>query len=652
MSGECDNDHRQEKELCFLIAKFLKSKFPELASRFIDECEKSKMFPSSIFCNAPNYNQLDQSLYPSIPVNHLINLLKLPPVERFNASSWNSNNISLLRPIYRQTLPNKSDLSLFRPIIRMVGHFFVPYCLAIDKTSQILISGSDDGKVKVWQMPDMNLLQSYTLSKGGITEILVHPSNSYFCFSDDKGVFVTVSIRTGLVKRKIDNLGEGINAFKFSSCGKFVAISTKSAKIYIWKFNELLDNKNCFCCFQVKTTSTWWLEFTPGGSFLVFVGGDLKIYIFSLSKMKGELVYESPADDISSITINKRPPYSLICVESNTDSLTLLKTNLDSTKPHISNNSLTATTINNNNMNLNNGNSVNLNIEFGYRFDDELDSFDVKGYNDEEWSQMANDVSKLLNQKVTLNLTTANLVDARWNCDESLIIVLTRNALYAWQSPTKTNTYTQPDSHEDSQEENSQNDRQDAHIKKAGNFRLMHKIEHKYLLSHCSALELHPTKPLIAFVACVEGTCSIWDITLQKELATIELCQSPTCITWAPDGSYISAADYCCGITVIAASLQTNVKSAQQFLACEFDNNDTESNDEVEDEEFQDEMILDATGNPLMEQPKRMRLMQIRTSVVQQMPSKVAVEFETTLDKKKYLQSKSSSSSSNIIIMM
>lgn len=59
------------KEICFLIAKFLQKLYPEIGQMFIKECEKNQLFPSSIFLDSVSYDQLNTSIYPSIPSNQI-----------------------------------------------------------------------------------------------------------------------------------------------------------------------------------------------------------------------------------------------------------------------------------------------------------------------------------------------------------------------------------------------------------------------------------------------------------------------------------------------------------------------------------------------------------------------------------------------------
>ena len=65
-----------ETELYFLIAKYLKTKFPEVGDAFIKECEEKHLFPSRVFAKNPSFNTLDTKVVSGIPDDQLLRLVK------------------------------------------------------------------------------------------------------------------------------------------------------------------------------------------------------------------------------------------------------------------------------------------------------------------------------------------------------------------------------------------------------------------------------------------------------------------------------------------------------------------------------------------------------------------------------------------------
>ena len=121
----------EEKKLCFLIAKYLKSSFPEIASAFIKECEKQKKFPSSVFFDTPSFLQLESSESPNVPKNQLLQLLTFA----LNNFCEESNEKKIFK---------NNEFDKFIPLKRVLCHRCPPTHLEIDRTSRIMLSGSSD----------------------------------------------------------------------------------------------------------------------------------------------------------------------------------------------------------------------------------------------------------------------------------------------------------------------------------------------------------------------------------------------------------------------------------------------------------------------------------------------------------------------------
>ena len=141
------------RELYFLIAKYLKEQFPELGEQFIKECEEKRLFPSRVFIKNPSFETLDEKILTGIPDDQLMRLILLAcPKSQFPSLFFNDAQKTPETPkadllIYNIGQPTQ-EFPDFAPHRRISGHFEACYCLAVDNTSQVLITGADDYVIK------------------------------------------------------------------------------------------------------------------------------------------------------------------------------------------------------------------------------------------------------------------------------------------------------------------------------------------------------------------------------------------------------------------------------------------------------------------------------------------------------------------------
>ena len=284
-------EEKLDKELCFVIAKYLKSKFPNLATSFIKECEANKLFPSSIFSENPTFDQLEKSLK-GIPNEQLLELVCF-------ACPSSSKNQSLLFSIPKpnqalklgdnieyQIHDFKNCITEFRPVIRNVGHYKPIYCLAFDNTSQIVITGSDDYVIKVWSLKEYSLMKTYFIHKNVITDISIDPTNNYFASSSHDFTIGFFSLINGTLIKKLKFTCE-IHMIKFSPCGKYLAAACQNGFVQVYKVDDIINNKNPKPFIKIETQtkeSAAWLDFSPGSEFIAFSADPNSLSIYSFSK--------------------------------------------------------------------------------------------------------------------------------------------------------------------------------------------------------------------------------------------------------------------------------------------------------------------------------------------------------------------------------
>lgn len=296
-------DESLKYELYFLIAKLLKSEFPSIGELFIHECEEHKMFPSLVFNDHPSFDQLEKTSLPDIPDDQLVKLIQLSchnsqyPSLFFNASQ-KLTKPSLATCLSAHIFPNVSPMHGMAPQIRVVGHFKSVYCLAFDATSQLLITGSDDNIVKVWDYSTNTLMESFLEHSYEISDVQVHPSNEFFAVCSLDCTISVISLLDFSIIHSIEFQSK-VHIIRFSPDGKYMAAALEEGNV---KILSVPTYEDYYTIPSPNKKAVAWLSFSPGGEFLAFAADPSDLVIFSMSTFKTEQIcheHSQPPEFIS-----------------------------------------------------------------------------------------------------------------------------------------------------------------------------------------------------------------------------------------------------------------------------------------------------------------------------------------------------------------
>ena len=292
-----------DTELYFLIAKFLKERFPEIGDLFIKECEQKNLFPSRVFMKNPSFQTLDNKILAGIPNDQLIRLIKLAcPKSQFpslffhepnetGSSIANSNEIKKSDLITYNLGKPENELQNISAYQRIIGHFDKCYCICIDITSQILITGADDGIIKIWKVPEMVLMKTFPrIHFKEISEIVVHPTNKYFASCSLDGIVNIFSLTKGVFMKSFDMHAQ-VHSLRFSPCGRYLAAACDKGIIQIFEIHSETDEIVEYYDISIKNDCSW-LSFSPCGQLLAIAADNgmlciLQIYMRQIVILNG-----------------------------------------------------------------------------------------------------------------------------------------------------------------------------------------------------------------------------------------------------------------------------------------------------------------------------------------------------------------------------
>lgn len=285
-------DESVKHELLFLIAKLLKSEFPQIGDSFIHECEIRNMFPSLVFNNHPTFDQLENTSLRDIPDDQLVKLIQLAcPHSKYQSLLFNASNklapASLPNSLSAHIIPQLSPLHSIAPLIRIFGHGLSVYCLAFDMTDQLLITGADDNNLKIWDFSTKTLMKSFREFDDSITDVQFHPSNDSFAVSSlDCSISLISLIDYKVQKVQLKSL---VHILRFSPDGKFLAAGLEEGNIKILHVPSLKEYKTFH---SPREQPVAWLSFSPAGKFLVFSADPSDIAIASIESGKVQNICE------------------------------------------------------------------------------------------------------------------------------------------------------------------------------------------------------------------------------------------------------------------------------------------------------------------------------------------------------------------------
>lgn len=279
------------KELCFLLAKFLKTKFPSLATEFISQCESQFLFPRSVFMAHPSFQDLDTKNFPGIPDDQLLRIL-----ESFSGnpalSSILSPGVCALSPVTRadddlhelSSTPN--PLATILPFCHVIGHRRSIWCMAIDRTSQLLLTGSDDTTIKIWDLTTCSLLTRCSYHTNVITELVIHPSNLFFAASSHDHTVSLISLLTGKLIQNFSFTKE-VHMVKFSPCGRYLGAACQDGTVQIWCLDEIRTTVDPHIILStISGESAAWLDFSVCSKFIVYSGDPTELHVYSVARCK------------------------------------------------------------------------------------------------------------------------------------------------------------------------------------------------------------------------------------------------------------------------------------------------------------------------------------------------------------------------------
>jgi WD40 repeat protein len=171
-------------------------------------------------------------------LGRLLQFTDSPKIQHLLESAQQYQDTSWLRPL------TVSLISPNEPLIRtLIGHESSVLSLAVTYDNQKLISGSQDGNVKIWHLKSGYLAHTITAHNDSVNVVVVSNDGLYiFSGSNDKTIKIW-DLNTGELLRTLVGHTGSINAVVLTpDCSKIISASSDcSLKVWNLKNGEVLD---------------------------------------------------------------------------------------------------------------------------------------------------------------------------------------------------------------------------------------------------------------------------------------------------------------------------------------------------------------------------------------------------------------------------
>lgn len=129
------------------------------------------------------------------------------------------------------------DLAKKKNLISFMDHLDVVRDVKFHPDGTCVASGSDDSKIKLWDLRSKRLLQHYDAHDGPVNKISFHPNGKYLISASDDSTVKIWDIRMGNILFTLYGHEGPVTSINFSSCGDYFATGGEDMIVNVWKSN-------------------------------------------------------------------------------------------------------------------------------------------------------------------------------------------------------------------------------------------------------------------------------------------------------------------------------------------------------------------------------------------------------------------------------
>ena len=170
------------------------------------------------------------------------------------------------------------DFSLRQPLKTLKGHIKPINTVAFSPDGKTLVSGSEDGQVRIcdWQTTDS--LEEYAKIAVAINSVGISANSQFLAIGSEESRILLLNLKSGQKHIELEGHSRAVCSLMFSPDGQFLASGSKDDTVNIWhvKTGELLHSFEGGSCWSGVLS----LSFSQDGQILAagLEGGEIKVW--------------------------------------------------------------------------------------------------------------------------------------------------------------------------------------------------------------------------------------------------------------------------------------------------------------------------------------------------------------------------------------
>ncbi|MCH8029133.1 MAG: protein kinase [Candidatus Dadabacteria bacterium] len=157
--------------------------------------------------------------------------------------------------------------------------------LAMFRDGRNVITGSKDGKVRLWDITNGKLLRTFEGHDDEVNSVSVSPKGSHALSGSGDSTSIVWDLATRRLLTRLDDNNQSITCVRFSPNGKHVALSCTDSTIVLWN----VTGEKLIHSFEGHKGAVFSLCFSPDGRYLASGSADNSIRVWDLKS--GRLSY-------------------------------------------------------------------------------------------------------------------------------------------------------------------------------------------------------------------------------------------------------------------------------------------------------------------------------------------------------------------------
>lgn len=213
-----------------------------------------------------------------------------------SATRSRSNSIGITpvpprKPLSPPLIPtSKPQTRGWRCVHTLKGHSSIITSAAVSNNGLLLVSGSLDKMVKIWNLNTGELLRSLTGHADAVNSVAITPDGQTVVSCGDDGSIKLWSVSSSTLLASIPGHLRDVNAIAISRDGQILASGSEDRTVKIWELKAISNSQEIYPkrILSGRAGMVKCVAISPDGSLLASGGLDKNIYIWNL--VNGELI--------------------------------------------------------------------------------------------------------------------------------------------------------------------------------------------------------------------------------------------------------------------------------------------------------------------------------------------------------------------------